>query len=458
MTQSEPSLPGAAEPQRAIVRPGTLLAWGAILACAVMIATPILPRPQRNGSAETWDPARIQSPSIGMISRYAVGVRAFVESTGSIELGAQIQAAAKSPLDELRAIMAIGELYGSERALAELERFESHHAIVYLRPDVDALKVVYSRGPGFLTAEQVQLLQTRHAWFGKLALSTGQPPGDSQRDEVLAQARRTMLVMIGLGVLVPVALLFGLALAIIAGVLAYKGHLRWAYRRPLPQEPAGVFAEGFAVYLASYFGLTLAGAWLLPGLGLRVAFGAVLTLILGLIWMRRRGLSWAGIRLGIGLTAGRGFWREAGAGVLGYLAGFPIFALGILITWTLMRSSGKVGQVSHPLQSMPMQTVGQMIEVFLLAAVVAPIVEELMFRGALFHHLRARWGWWVSAIVSSAIFAAIHPQGWIATPALASLAIVFCLLRQWRGSAIAPIVAHGLNNGVATLVIALTMQ
>jgi hypothetical protein len=81
-----------------------------------------------------------------------------------------------------------------------------------------------------------------------------------------------------------------------------------------------------------------------------------------------------------------------------------------------------------------------------------------MFRGALFSHLRARVGWWVSAPVVSLIFAAIHPQGWVAIPVLGAIAMVLAGLREWRGSAIAPMVAHGVNNAVAVSVMILMLK
>jgi membrane protease YdiL (CAAX protease family) len=83
---------------------------------------------------------------------------------------------------------------------------------------------------------------------------------------------------------------------------------------------------------------------------------------------------------------------------------------------------------------------------YLLVSVFAPVMEETMFRGALFHHLRRRWGWAVSAPIVAFIFAVIHPQGWVAVPVLGSIALVLAALREWRGSLIAPMVAHACNN------------
>jgi len=40
----------------------------------------------------------------------------------------------------------------------------------------------------------------------------------------------------------------------------------------------------------------------------------------------------------------------------------------------------------------------------------------------------------------------VHPQGWIAVPALSAIAMVLAALREWRGSLIAPMAAHALSN------------
>jgi membrane protease YdiL (CAAX protease family) len=79
----------------------------------------------------------------------------------------------------------------------------------------------------------------------------------------------------------------------------------------------------------------------------------------------------------------------------------------------------------------------------------APFMEETMFRGIFLHHLRQRWSWIASASVVSLIFAMLHPQGWVAVPALASIAMVLGALREWRGSLIAPMAAHACNNFLA---------
>ena len=116
---------------------------------------------------------------------------------------------------------------------------------------------------------------------------------------------------------------------------------------------------------------------------------------------------------------------------------------------------------THPIVQWVMQSgwTGKLL-IAVIACVLAPLLEEIMFRGFLYRHLReSTRGWRVassiaaSALLSSFVFAIIHPQGLIAVPALGTLAAAFCLLREWRGSLVAPIFAHATNNGVMTIIL-----
>jgi hypothetical protein len=96
--------------------------------------------------------------------------------------------------------------------------------------------------------------------------------------------------------------------------------------------------------------------------------------------------------------------------------------------------------------------------IYFLACVWAPVFEESMFRGALFNHLRARHGWWVSASIVGLLFAAIHPQGWTTIPILGGIGMVLCALREWRSSLIASMAAHALSNGTVITLALLTSR
>jgi membrane protease YdiL (CAAX protease family) len=100
---------------------------------------------------------------------------------------------------------------------------------------------------------------------------------------------------------------------------------------------------------------------------------------------------------------------------------------------------------------------------FVLASLVAPLVEEIAFRGILYRHLRDECGRLglvasitIAALASSFLFAVIHPQGVLFAPALMGLAIAFCISRETRGSIWPAMVAHGINNAV-TLSLCVTL-
>lgn len=86
-----------------------------------------------------------------------------------------------------------------------------------------------------------------------------------------------------------------------------------------------------------------------------------------------------------------------------------------------------------------------------LVTVIAPIAEELFFRGFVFTSLR-RWGLWPAALVAGAIFGAIHlgsaPDA-LYLPILAIFGVVLCLLYARTGSLYPCIALHAINNCIA---------
>ena len=102
----------------------------------------------------------------------------------------------------------------------------------------------------------------------------------------------------------------------------------------------------------------------------------------------------------------------------------------------------------------------QKVQLLTVACIAAPIVEETMFRGVLYRHLRQSTrgigtaaSIAISILIMSFVFAAIHPQGLVAIPVLMSLAIAFALAREWRGSLVPSMVMHAVNNGLAMTVL-----
>lgn len=85
---------------------------------------------------------------------------------------------------------------------------------------------------------------------------------------------------------------------------------------------------------------------------------------------------------------------------------------------------------------------------FLTLVILAPVAEEVLFRGYLFGKLRRHAPTWVAILITSLLFAAVH-GAWNVGIDVFVLSIVLCLLRVWLKSIWAPILLHMLKNGIA---------
>lgn len=81
-------------------------------------------------------------------------------------------------------------------------------------------------------------------------------------------------------------------------------------------------------------------------------------------------------------------------------------------------------------------------------AVVAPVVEEIFFRGFIFAGLKHRWRWPVAAAVSAGLFAVAHVIPTSILP-IFILGFIFAFLYQASGSIWPAIIMHMLTNTVA---------
>ncbi|MSP77874.1 MAG: CPBP family intramembrane metalloprotease [Rhodospirillaceae bacterium] len=87
---------------------------------------------------------------------------------------------------------------------------------------------------------------------------------------------------------------------------------------------------------------------------------------------------------------------------------------------------------------------------FAVMAVLAPLVEELVFRGLLYGWLESRWNSRVAFVVSSLVFAVAHYE--LAHIVLVlPLGLLFGYLRRRTNSLLPSLVAHVANNTLAVV-------
>ena len=93
---------------------------------------------------------------------------------------------------------------------------------------------------------------------------------------------------------------------------------------------------------------------------------------------------------------------------------------------------------------------------FLTLVVVAPIAEELIFRGYLYGKMREKfsqvtseiWSVIISALLVSIVFGIVHMQ-WNVGVNVFAMSLVACALREYTGTIYAGILLHMIKNGLA---------
>jgi hypothetical protein len=79
---------------------------------------------------------------------------------------------------------------------------------------------------------------------------------------------------------------------------------------------------------------------------------------------------------------------------------------------------------------------------------IAPVCEELFFRGILFTILRQRMPLWPAALIDGVLFGFVHGS-LVIVPVLAALGVMFCYVYERTGSIFPTIALHSLNNTIA---------
>ncbi len=296
-----------------------------------------------------------------------------------------------------------------------------------------------------------------------------------EADQEANEADRGMVLLAALG-------LCGsfLCFAAVAGAVMY-GLLLFARRKDpsvvlprcmdfappprLTQEKASVLYTGFIVYLCAllvvrYARMALARLFpvlthLAPGASVAASLPFLLLVLAApivVIWLlgRRVGLRAADVGFRRGTILVDAVW-----GAVGWLAAFPFVVMASLASSRIFQG---YETPTNPAISefATVHSVWMRVLLFAIAVLYAPLSEETMFRGVFLRALTPRVGLWAAIVLASGVFALLHPQLPLGFASIFVLGMLFSLLYQARGSLVAPMVAHGLNNG--TIILTLTIM
>lgn len=171
-------------------------------------------------------------------------------------------------------------------------------------------------------------------------------------------------------------------------------------------------------------------------LGLMVSLAELL--LLGPVWwlaVRKYRVGWETL----GLRGFKGEMIGLGCGLM-LLSFIFNFFYGLILALFGLRAQVDLVPIFAQLSSPWLLLIG--------GAVVAPIVEEVFFRGFVFAGLRQRYGWQKAALASSALFALIHLIPTAVIP-IFILGYIFAYLYQRSNSIWPAILMHASTNALA---------
>lgn len=225
------------------------------------------------------------------------------------------------------------------------------------------------------------------------------------------------------------------------------GALVWVATFLLLQIVAGVLALGIAISLddSGRAPMKLAGNSAFIAAPTILSLVASSLVLLGLLWLHLRKERRA---VQIGLMR----WSRLSLGRTIALA-IGLIALGLAFNHlyaTYVIPDIKVQEAMRKLFAALPDTPLNMILLFIAIAGIAPLLEEILFRGLVQNALMQRLPAWAAILGASAIFGAVH-MDYHAFPALFAMGAVFGILYHMTGSLRVNIAVHMANNAAALL-------
>lgn len=141
--------------------------------------------------------------------------------------------------------------------------------------------------------------------------------------------------------------------------------------------------------------------------------------------------------------------------------GFRRPRLGPAVGWSIVAIVAYIGlallytAILQPDSAEPIETgdrYGTLIGSCVIIIIVAPLCEEIFFRGFLYRILRGRMGLWPALVITGALFGAVHltSGGPLAVALIAPLGFLLCLVYERSGSLYPCIALHALNNALVS--------
>ncbi len=275
--------------------------------------------------------------------------------------------------------------------------------------------------------------------------------------EVLSDTKRVISLsyykLVWTGVVLAVSVIVGAIFIIVALIRRYPSQLSTV---PAGGAEHGLFYS-FLAFLISYpiFGWTVYTAFSQAGSDNKIVHFATCTLnivasfvVALIVYLRFSDYDLNKIKNDIGLRW-LGVWRTVKEGTYAYFSGVSVGILGMVFATIALgilapnRDYTSENNYLQYIDSDPALTVVY----FVFIIVIRPIIEELVFRGALFGSLRKQSNFWISALISSAAYGIWSGYG-SSSLGLFGLGLVLCVFRERTNSTVPGIVGVLIANAV----------
>ena len=232
-------------------------------------------------------------------------------------------------------------------------------------------------------------------------------------------------------------------------------------------------ALGIGVWLGIFAGIIFAGAVLFDGMASLDAliddFGRFDPLRLGSDIGAQRALFAGGVLIYLAavaslVTIARLMGKGQAAGMLGWTGSWPAITrtgwLLIVCAAAYHIVAGAALRYFFPEFGLWLISPGDamaLILSFVMIVILAPLAEELLFRGWIFGSLRARFSAGVTILATAVLFAVVHmdPTGFYPVAVLAP-GFILSVIRERTGSVKPAVLAHALYNGIGWLLLLFT--
>lgn len=139
-------------------------------------------------------------------------------------------------------------------------------------------------------------------------------------------------------------------------------------------------------------------------------------------------------------------WTDILLAIIGYIVSALVGGLLLIVCQALL--PGINWNQAQEVGFQSIYTSGDMVMAFIALAVIAPICEELIFRGWLYGKLRARIPALPAIMVVSLLFAAVHGQFNVGVVVFC-MSVANCLIRELTGTIYGGILVHIIRNAIA---------